>query len=139
MLDLPPILPDPEEDLRNYLICVEKLPMHEYERNQEFWPRKPNPTSLFYHENSPLSTTLKVIITFTVIFSHTIFVLDTTRPQHRRNTRFQRSAFTNCRCQCKKFYVLKSSSNGSFRNGPRERVLHPVLAWGIPRIIARCN
>lgn len=69
-MDIPPILPDAEEELRNYLICVEKLPMHEYERNQEFWPRKPNPESLFYHENSPLCTTLKVILktTFCLFF-----------------------------------------------------------------------
>lgn len=59
-MEAPPILPDIEEQLRDYLICVERLPIHEFERNQQFWPREPNPQSLFNYENSPLSTTLKV-------------------------------------------------------------------------------
>lgn len=58
--DLPPILPDIEDDLKQYLLCPENLPIHQYERNQEFWPRKPNPIELLHCESSPLCTTLKV-------------------------------------------------------------------------------
>ncbi|RZB54411.1 helicase SKI2W, partial [Asbolus verrucosus] len=56
----PPILPDITEELKNYLICPERLPIHRYERNQEFWPREPNLKELLHFEGSPLSTTLKV-------------------------------------------------------------------------------
>ncbi|KAJ8934480.1 hypothetical protein NQ314_013355 [Rhamnusium bicolor] len=56
----PPILPDIENELKNYLLCPENLPIHRYERNQEFWPRKPNPKELLYFEGSPLCTALKV-------------------------------------------------------------------------------
>lgn len=79
-MEIPPILPDAEEELRSYLICVEKLPMHEYERNQEFWPRKPKPERLFYHENSPLCSTLKVTTKrlFPVVLLLRNIVLDTT-------------------------------------------------------------
>jgi antiviral helicase SKI2 len=59
-IDPPPILPDITEELRNYLVCPERLPIHRYERNQEFWPREPNLKDLLYFEGSPLSTTLKV-------------------------------------------------------------------------------
>lgn len=59
-LEPPPILPDIEEQLRDYIVCTEKLPMHEYERNQEYWPREKNIPSLFEYTDSPLSTTLRV-------------------------------------------------------------------------------
>lgn len=60
--DLPPILPDVREQLEEYLICPEKLPIHEYERNQEFWPRDVDVTSLFHFDGSPICTTLKVYL-----------------------------------------------------------------------------
>lgn len=60
MNDVPPILPEVEDDLKQYLICPERLPIHQYERNQEYWPRKPNIIRLFNYVNSSLSTTLKV-------------------------------------------------------------------------------
>lgn len=59
-MEPPPILPDIEEELKQYLICPERLPIHEYERNQEYWPRTPSIPSLLNYELSPLSTTLKV-------------------------------------------------------------------------------
>lgn len=62
IVDPPPILPDIEDELRKYLICPERLPIHSYERNQEFWPRVPDPIELLYFEESPLSTTLKVSV-----------------------------------------------------------------------------
>ncbi|KAF5305755.1 hypothetical protein FQR65_LT07651 [Abscondita terminalis] len=58
--DIPPILPDIEQDLLNYLTSPESLPIHDYEKNQEFWPREPNPSNLINYNFSPLSTTLKV-------------------------------------------------------------------------------
>ncbi|KAK5649054.1 hypothetical protein RI129_003946 [Pyrocoelia pectoralis] len=60
LIEPPPILPDIEEELLEYLTKPERLPIHDYERNQEFWPRKPDPTKLFHYDFSPLSTTLKV-------------------------------------------------------------------------------
>lgn len=66
-MEYPPILPDIEEELKTYLLCPENLPIHQYERNQEFWPRKPNPKELLHFEGSPLSTTLKVTFTFPLI------------------------------------------------------------------------
>lgn len=59
-LEPPPILPDIEEQLRDYIICTEKLPIHEYERNQEYWPREKNISSLFEVTDAPLPTTLRV-------------------------------------------------------------------------------
>ncbi|CAH1977541.1 unnamed protein product [Acanthoscelides obtectus] len=59
-MDSQPIFLDVEEELKKYLLCPENLPVHQYEKNQEFWPRKPNPIELLHYENSPLCTTLKV-------------------------------------------------------------------------------
>ncbi|XP_017775290.1 PREDICTED: helicase SKI2W [Nicrophorus vespilloides] len=59
-MEPPPILPDIEHLLRNYLICPDKLPIHKYERSQEFWPRTSNYESLLHYDGSPLATTLKV-------------------------------------------------------------------------------
>lgn len=59
-MEPPPVLPDIKEELKSYILCVDKLPIHDYKKNQEFWPREPNPTSLFHHDISSLSTTLKV-------------------------------------------------------------------------------
>ncbi|KAK7870957.1 hypothetical protein R5R35_012172 [Gryllus longicercus] len=56
----PPVLPDIEKQLKEYLLCPERLPIHNYEQAQQFWPRVPNPDSLFFCELSPLGTTLKV-------------------------------------------------------------------------------
>lgn len=68
-MEYPPILPDIEEELKTYLLCPEKLPIHQYEKNQEFWSRKPNPKELLHFESSPLSTTLKVSSTCFSIFN----------------------------------------------------------------------
>nr|CAI5856094.1 unnamed protein product [Callosobruchus analis] len=55
-----PLLLNIEDELKKYLLCPENLPIHQYEKNQEFWPRKPNPMELLHYEGSPLCTTLKV-------------------------------------------------------------------------------
>lgn len=59
-LDPPPLLPDVDEVLKDYIVNPENLPIHQYERHQEFWPRKPDATSLLHFDTSPASTTLKV-------------------------------------------------------------------------------
>lgn len=59
-MDYPPILPTIEEDLKQYLLCPENLPIHRYERNQQFWPREPKPLELLDFEASPLYSSLKV-------------------------------------------------------------------------------
>ncbi|KAG8312794.1 hypothetical protein J6590_015978 [Homalodisca vitripennis] len=57
----PPVLPDVTKQLKEYLLCPERLPIHNYEKAQQFWPRKPNLQSLFFSELLPPPTTLKVI------------------------------------------------------------------------------
>ncbi|XP_025832700.1 helicase SKI2W-like [Agrilus planipennis] len=59
-IEPPPILLDVEKELEEYLINPERLSIHEYERNQEHWPREIDVSSLFVYDISPLSTTLKV-------------------------------------------------------------------------------
>lgn len=61
-LNVVPILPDIGEELRNYIICPDNLPIHQYENNQEFWPRTSNVEDLLSYESFALSTTLEVII-----------------------------------------------------------------------------
>lgn len=56
----PPILPDIKDQLKEYLLHPDRLPIHDYERCQQFWPREPDINDLFFFENSPLATTLKV-------------------------------------------------------------------------------
>lgn len=46
--------------MKDYLLCPEKLPIHQYERNQEFWPREPDPKELIYFEGAPICSTLSV-------------------------------------------------------------------------------
>lgn len=57
---LPPILPDIGEQLRKYLICPERLPIHQYENTQEVWPCEKDVSNLFELERAPLGTTLMV-------------------------------------------------------------------------------
>lgn len=63
-LDLPPIFPNIQNLLTDYLVCLERLPIHEYERNQEFWSREPQIDQLLDYDVTPCSTTLKVSIFF---------------------------------------------------------------------------
>jgi len=57
----PPVLPDVTKQLKEYLLNPERLPIHDYEKAQAFWPRDPNPYALYYAELCPPPTTLKVI------------------------------------------------------------------------------
>ncbi|KAF4525429.1 hypothetical protein B566_EDAN004172 [Ephemera danica] len=57
---LPPVLPDVEKQLKEYIICPDRLPIHDYKESQLSWPRIPDPASLYHVELCPPSTTLKV-------------------------------------------------------------------------------
>lgn len=59
-IDLPPIFPNIQNLLTDYLICLERLPIHEYKHNQEFWGREPQIDQLLDYDVTPCSTTLKV-------------------------------------------------------------------------------
>ncbi|XP_071447333.1 superkiller complex protein 2 [Hetaerina americana] len=56
----PPVLPDVKKELQSFLLCTDKLPIHDFRNSQRFWKRTPNPTSLFDVSLSPLGTNLKV-------------------------------------------------------------------------------
>ncbi|KAJ4448311.1 hypothetical protein ANN_10326, partial [Periplaneta americana] len=56
----PPVLPDVEKQLKEYLLCPDRLPIHDYEQAQKYWPRERNPCSLYHFDVAPLGTTLKV-------------------------------------------------------------------------------
>ncbi|CAD6226876.1 GSCOCG00005957001-RA-CDS [Cotesia congregata] len=55
----PPILPDIKDELCEYIECPEKLPIHQVENVQLYWPREPNILSLLEYDLSPLGTVLK--------------------------------------------------------------------------------
>ncbi|XP_047115180.1 helicase SKI2W [Schistocerca piceifrons] len=56
----PPVLPDVTKQLQEYLLCPDRLPIHDYRNAQDFWPRVSNPRSLYHYDLSPIGTTLKV-------------------------------------------------------------------------------
>ena len=58
-MGLPPILPDINENLEQYLDNPELLPMHKDEPLR-IWNRIPQPKRLLFTDIAPLSTTLKV-------------------------------------------------------------------------------
>lgn len=59
-MDYPPILPTIEEELKQFLLCPENLPIHQYEKNQQFWPREPNIKELLDFEETLQYSNLKV-------------------------------------------------------------------------------
>lgn len=59
-MDCPPILPTIEEELKQFLLCPENLPVHQFERNQQFWSRESNTKELLDFEASLLYSNLKV-------------------------------------------------------------------------------
>jgi hypothetical protein len=62
----PPVLPDVEKQLKEYL-CPDSLPIHDYKVAQKYWSREPNPRSLYHFDVAPLGTTLKVCSPITVM------------------------------------------------------------------------
>lgn len=59
-MDYPPILPTIEEELKQFLLYPENLPIHQYEKNQQFWPREPNIKELLDFDGSSQYSALKV-------------------------------------------------------------------------------
>ncbi|XP_076234588.1 superkiller complex helicase subunit twister [Calliopsis andreniformis] len=58
-LDPPPIWPDIKDELRGYIECIDKLPIHQLDYAQCYFPRKPDILSLLDSDLAPLGTTLK--------------------------------------------------------------------------------
>lgn len=55
----PPILPSFEEELKNLIECPEKLPIHQLDNVQCYWPRKYELQQLLNHDLAPIGTTIK--------------------------------------------------------------------------------
>ncbi|XP_078035689.1 superkiller complex helicase subunit twister [Augochlora pura] len=58
-LELPPIWPDIKTELKEYIVCLDNLPIYQLDNAQCYWPRKPNILSLLDSDISPLGSTLK--------------------------------------------------------------------------------
>lgn len=57
--ELPPIWPDIRTELREYIECLDNLPIYHLDNAQCYWPRKPDILSLLNCDIAPLGTTLK--------------------------------------------------------------------------------
>ncbi|XP_046434524.1 helicase SKI2W [Neodiprion fabricii] len=55
----PPILSDIKSVLKEYIECPERLPIHDVEKVQCYWPREPDVLALLRHDLAPLGTNLK--------------------------------------------------------------------------------
>ncbi|XP_011639222.1 helicase SKI2W [Pogonomyrmex barbatus] len=55
----PPIWPDIRSELREYIECPERLPIHQLDNTQCYWLRKSNVLSLLEFDLAPINTTLK--------------------------------------------------------------------------------
>lgn len=55
----PPIWPDIRSELREYIECPERLPIHQLDNTQCYWPRKADILSLLEFDLAPVNTTLK--------------------------------------------------------------------------------
>ncbi|XP_011863393.1 PREDICTED: helicase SKI2W [Vollenhovia emeryi] len=55
----PPIWPDIRSELREFIECPERLPIHQLDNTQCYWPRKADVLSLLEFDLAPVSTTLK--------------------------------------------------------------------------------
>ncbi|XP_063216378.1 superkiller complex protein 2 isoform X3 [Bacillus rossius redtenbacheri] len=55
----PPVLPDVQKQLKEYLVRPDRLPIHDYERAQQFWPRQTDPSSLYNYDVTPAGSVLK--------------------------------------------------------------------------------
>ena len=58
-LEFPPIWPDVKTELKEYIECIDKLPIHQLDHAQCYWPRKPDVLSLLDADLAPLGTVLK--------------------------------------------------------------------------------
>lgn len=57
--ELPPIWPDIRTELREYIECLDNLPMYHLDNAQCYWPRKLDILSFLNCDIAPLGTTLK--------------------------------------------------------------------------------
>lgn len=57
--DPPPVLPDMRHILRDYIECPERLPIHNVENVQCYWPRKADILNLLETDIAPVGTNLK--------------------------------------------------------------------------------
>ncbi|XP_011306094.1 helicase SKI2W [Fopius arisanus] len=55
----PPILSDITDELKEYIQCPERLPIHQVENVQLYWPREPDTLALLEFDLSPVGTALK--------------------------------------------------------------------------------
>ena len=55
----PPILPDIKNELKEYIVFPEKLPIHQLDKVQQYWEREPQIFSLLKADLAPAGTTLK--------------------------------------------------------------------------------
>lgn len=55
----PPILPDIKEELKEYIVYPEKLPIHQLDKVQQYWEREPQLLSLLKADLAPSGTTLR--------------------------------------------------------------------------------
>ncbi|GAB1863836.1 Helicase SKI2W [Camponotus japonicus] len=55
----PPIWPDIKLELREYIECPERLPIHQLDDAQCYWSRIPDVCSLLEYDLAPINTTLK--------------------------------------------------------------------------------
>ncbi|XP_024882516.1 helicase SKI2W-like [Temnothorax curvispinosus] len=55
----PPIWPDIKSELREYIECPERLPIHQLDSTQRYWPRRADVLSLLEFDLAPVSTTLR--------------------------------------------------------------------------------
>ncbi|CAB0043711.1 unnamed protein product [Trichogramma brassicae] len=55
----PPILIGIKEELKEYIVHPEKLPIHQLDKVQQYWNRTPNISTLLKSDLAPIGTTLK--------------------------------------------------------------------------------
>lgn len=58
---IPPILPSLSQQLEQYLLHPELLPIHDTGPAQQHWGRKMCPSNLLHTTNMPLDAVLKVV------------------------------------------------------------------------------
>lgn len=55
----PPILPEIKAELKEYIVHLDQLPIHQLNKVQQYWDRKRNILSLLKADLAPSGTTLK--------------------------------------------------------------------------------
>ena len=55
----PPVFSEIKDELREYIECLERLPIHQMENVQSYWSREPEILQLLRYDLSPVGTTLR--------------------------------------------------------------------------------